>query len=62
MTGQGNVKIWASLPPSRSQQNFQENQPGPFSLVKECRGLALIGRELHGVATPALAGSLWHKG
>ena len=25
------------------------NQPGPLSLVKECRGLALIGRELQSV-------------
>ena len=33
-------------------------QPGPLSLVEECRGLALIGRELHVVATPAL---LCHK-
>ena len=34
------------------------NQPGPLSLVEECRGLALIGQELHSVATPAL---LSHK-
>ena len=33
-------------------------QHGPLSLVEECRGLALIGRELHSVATPAL---LCHK-
>ena len=33
-------------------------QRGPLSLVEECRGLALIGRELHSVATPAL---LCHK-
>ena len=33
-------------------------QPGPLSLVQECRGLALIGRELHSVAMPAL---LCHK-
>ena len=25
-------------------------QPGPLSLVEECRGLALVGRELHSVA------------
>ena len=30
-------------------------QCSPLSLVEECRGSALIGREL-------LAGSLWHKG
>ena len=29
-------------------------QPGPLSLVEECRGLALIGRELHSIATPAI--------
>ena len=34
------------------------NQPGPLWLVEECRGSALIGRELHGVAPPAL---LCHK-
>ena len=34
------------------------HQPGPLSLVQECRGLALIGRELHSVATLAL---LCHK-
>ena len=33
-------------------------QPGPLSLVEECRGSALIGRELHSVARPAL---LCHK-
>ena len=33
-------------------------QPGPLSLVEECRGLALIGREDHSDATPAL---LCHK-
>ena len=33
-------------------------QPGPLSLVEECRGWALIGQELHDVATPAL---LCHK-
>ena len=33
-------------------------QPGPLSLVEECRGLALIGREVHGVATEGL---LCHK-
>ena len=33
-------------------------QPGPLSLVEECRGSALIGREVHSVATPAL---LCHK-
>ena len=33
-------------------------QCSPLSLVEECRGLALIGRELHSVATPAL---LCHK-
>ena len=33
-------------------------QSGPLSLVEECRGSALIGRELHSVATPAL---LCHK-
>ena len=33
-------------------------QPGPLSLVEECRGSALIGRELHSVALPAL---LCHK-
>ena len=33
-------------------------QPGPLSLVVECRGSALIGRELHSVAPPAL---LCHK-
>ena len=38
-------------------------QCSPLSLVEECRGSTLIGRELHSVATPALlAGSLWHKG
>ena len=52
-------------------------QSGPLLLVEECRGSALIGRELHSVAAPALlchkesapswglwmrrAGSLWHK-
>ena len=36
----------------------QPHQPGPLSLVEECRGLALIGRELHSVAAPAL---LCHK-
>ena len=47
-------------------------QCSPLSLVEECRGLALIGRDLHSVATPARAskapqrqeippnGSLWH--
>ena len=39
-------------------QIFSINQRGPLSLVEECRGLALIGRELHSVATPAL---LCHK-
>ena len=33
-------------------------QPGPLSLVEECRALALIGRELYSIATPAL---LCHK-
>ena len=33
-------------------------QCGPLSFVEECRGSALIGRELHSVATPAL---LCHK-
>ena len=33
-------------------------QCGPLSLVEECRGLALIGREDHSVAPPAL---LCHK-
>ena len=33
-------------------------QPGPLSLVDECRGSALIGQEDHSVATPAL---LCHK-
>ena len=33
-------------------------QPGPLSLVEECRGLALIGGKLHSVAMPAL---LCHK-
>ena len=33
-------------------------QCSPLSLVEECRGSALIGRELHDVALPAL---LCHK-
>ena len=33
-------------------------QPGPLSLVEECRGSTLIGREDHSVALPAL---LCHK-
>ena len=53
-------------------------QFSPLSLVEECRGLALISREVHSVAPPALlchkepkpllglylllVGSLWHKG
>ena len=37
---------------------FSPIQRGPLSLVKECRGLALIGRKLHSVAMPAL---LCHK-
>ena len=40
------------------RQIFSVNQRGPLSLVKECQGLALIGRELHNVAVPAL---LCHK-
>ena len=52
-------------------------QPGPLSLVEECRGLTLIGRELHSVEIFSwccykepgmqnapdvpLAGSLWHN-
>ena len=31
------------------------HQPGPLSLVQESPGLALIGRELRSVATPALS-------
>ena len=34
------------------------DQAGPLSLVEECRGSALIGRDLHSDATPAL---LCHK-
>ena len=34
------------------------NQPGPLSLVEECRGSSLIGREDHSDAPPAL---LCHK-
>ena len=33
-------------------------QCSPLSLVEECRGLALIGREVHSVATPA-SRELW---
>ena len=43
---------------ARSDQHFYKyiDKAGPWStlLVEECRGLALIGRELHSVATPAL--------
>ena len=35
-----------------------DDQCSPLSLVEESRGLALIGREVHGVAPPAL---LCHK-
>ena len=33
-------------------------QPGPLSLLQECRGFALIDREVHSVANPPL---LCHK-
>ena len=46
---------WQHSPPP-SPPNY--GQPGPLSLVEECRGSALIGRELHNVAPPAL---LCHK-
>ena len=37
---------------------YGQCQCSPLSLVEECRGLALIGREDHSVAPPAL---LFHK-
>ena len=33
---------------------YGQDQCSPLSLVVECRGLTLIGREVHSVATPAL--------
>ena len=35
--------------PARGCKNVRINQPGPLALVQECRGLALIGRELRSV-------------
>ena len=54
----GRVRLRLSgVSPGQTLLNVKE-QAGPLSLVKECRGLALIGREVHSVATPAL---LCHK-
>ena len=39
---------------TRFTQTLTGEQPGPLSLVEVQQGLALIGRELHSVATPGL--------
>ena len=46
------------LPVAGLQAVLRLVQSSPLSLVEECRGSALIGREDHSVATPAL---LCHK-
>ena len=51
----GSQTVNTSVPPLPAGET---TQCSPLSLVEESRGLALIGRELHSVATPAL---LCHK-
>ena len=50
--------LMAQLHPHPRHHQVSHQQSSPLSLVEECRGSALIGRELHNVATPAL---LCHK-
>ena len=50
--------VHSRVPTRLCSDCFHAQQPGHFSLVEECRGSALIGRELHSVSPQAL---LCHK-
>ena len=53
-----NIVQCSTLCSGRERRAFDPTQCGPLSLVEAQRGSALIGRELHSVAPPAI---LCHK-